>query len=231
MDTKIGVPARLAILAWSFMLILLAPMNALFLVAGLGFIVNAAFYPAALRRLFNWRWAAIFAFLIFSNALFIGPKIGAVGGLAYSPQGLISGVQMACRAAVMLLAVDGFSTSVDISEVAGGLERLGMTGLGFSVGIALNLLPVLRQSALNAWQSLWMRGGFRQKRWRGLRLFLVTVLSNAIRRAEEIALAAESRGYSPGRLHPWPLRRGSLDWLVVLLAIGSTALIGWIAWR
>jgi len=143
----------------------------------------------------------------------------------------MSGLQMACRAIVMLLAVDGFSSSVDVSEVAGLLERLGLTGLGFSVGIALNLLPVLRQSASNAWQSLWMRGGLRQKRWRGLRLYLVTVLSNAIRRAEEIALAAEARAYSPGRLRPWPLRKGSLDWLIILASVGSAAIVALIAWR
>lgn len=231
MKTRIGTPARLGLLGWSFALMFLTPLNVIFWVAGLSFLVNIAFYPTALKRLINWRWVGIFAFLILTNAFLLGPRDQIAWIVPYSWEGLMSGLQMACRAIVMLLAVDGFSSSVDVSEVAGLLERLGLTGLGFSVGIALNLLPVLRQSASNAWQSLWMRGGLRQKRWRGLRLYLVTVLSNAIRRAEEIALAAEARAYSPGRLRPWPLRKGSLDWLIILASVGSAAIVALIAWR
>jgi energy-coupling factor transporter transmembrane protein EcfT len=228
---KIGTPARLGLFIWSFILILLTPLHALFWVAGLCIVVNVAFYPEALHRLLNWRWLLLFAILVFSNGLFLGQKDSLAWVVPYSLEGLVSGIQMALRALVMLLAVDGFSSKVDVSEVAGFLERTGMTGLGFSVGIALNLLPVLRRSALNAWQSLWMRGGWRRKRWRAIRLYLVTVLSNAIRRAEEIALAAEARAYSPGRLRPWPLRKGNLDWLLLLTEFGSGVVIMVVAWK
>ena len=75
-------------------------------------------------------------------------------------------MQIALRILVVLVAIQGMTSSVDISSVAGLLERAGLHGLGFSVGVALNLLPGLLQSAQNAWRSLWMRGGLRKQRLR-----------------------------------------------------------------
>jgi energy-coupling factor transporter transmembrane protein EcfT len=118
---------------------------------------------------------------------------------------------MALRAMVVLIAVDGFSSSVSISEVTGLLERSGMRGLGFSVGIAMNLLPSLRLAGRNAWYSLWMRGGLRGRRLHGLKLYLVTVIANTLRRAEEIALAAEARAFTPEKARWLPIKRGALD--------------------
>jgi len=128
---------------------------------------------------------------------------------------------------VILLAVEGLSRSVSIPEIAGLLERTGLRGLGFSVGVAVNLLPALQQSARNAWYSMRMRGGLRRNRWRGVQLLVVTIISNALRRAEEIALAAEARAFSPEHPRKQPLRRGRGDGviLVIALLIWSTFLL------
>jgi len=69
-----------------------------------------------------------------------------------------------------------------------------------------------------------MRGGL----WRGLQLFLLTVLTNALRRSEEIVLAAEVRAFRPDRSQSVPLRIGRLDvWLIPtsLLYFGLVILI------
>jgi energy-coupling factor transporter transmembrane protein EcfT len=124
---------------------------------------------------------------------------------------------------VVLTAVDSFTHAVDITQIAGLLERVGLRGLGFSLGVALNLLPGLQQSGIHAWQSLRMRGGLRQKKWRGLRLLVVTIITNALRRAEEIALAAESRAFSPERSRPAPLKISHLD--RVLLPVGVLCML------
>jgi energy-coupling factor transporter transmembrane protein EcfT len=73
----------------------------------------------------------------------------------------------------------------------------------------------LQTAAINTWHSLWMRGGLRKQRWRGLRLLLLTIITNALRRTEEIALAAEGRAFCPEQCRAMPLRAGSLDWAVV----------------
>jgi energy-coupling factor transporter transmembrane protein EcfT len=136
-----------------------------------------------------------------------------------SSSGLEAGLHMALRAVVVILAVDGFSSSVDIAEVAGLLERVGLPGLGFSMGVAVNLLPALRESSQNTWRSLQMRGGFRHRWWQGLRLLLVTVVANALRRAEEIALAAEVRAFSPERSRALSIKMGAFDLYIVIVLL------------
>jgi len=89
---------------------------------------------------------------------------------------------------------------------------------GECFGVATNQLPDLRQSSMNAWHSLCVRGGLRACWWRGIQLLLLTVLSNTLCHAEEIVLAAEVRAFTPECSRAIPLRRGKLDlWLVLPL--------------
>jgi energy-coupling factor transporter transmembrane protein EcfT len=145
----------------------------------------------------------------------------SIWGVGYSSQGLSIGLQIALRFIVVLIALNGLTGSVEITSIAGLLERVGLQGLGFSMGVALNLLPSLQQSSTNAWHSLWMRGGLRRQRWRGIRLLLFSIITNALRRAEEIALAAETRAYSPDRSRPLPIVIGNWDWAILFFALGT----------
>lgn len=225
---RLGTPGRLAILLWSLVLASLSPPDRLLLACGLALATNVALYPAALSSLRRWRWLLFAALLILPNALWLGQADWTLAGVPVSSAGLAAGLRMALRMVVVLVAVDGFAGAVDIGQVAGLLERLGLPGLGFSLGVATNLLPALNQSAGNAWDSLKMRGGLRRRWWRGLRLLLVTVMASALRRAEEIALAAEARAFQPGQSRPLPVQRGAWDWVVLvgLLASGALLLLG-----
>lgn len=219
----LGTIGRLAILVWSYALILLAPDGRLVVAISLTFAVNTLLYPKALKRLLRWRWLVFACLLVVPSMLWGGEVDQVLGAIPYSSSGLTAGLNMILRALVLILAIDGFSTTVDISEVAGLLERAGLPGLGFSMGVAVNLLPALRKSSQNAWRALQMRGGFRHQRWRALQLFLITVVTNALHRAEEIALAAEVRAFSVEQSRALPLRAGKLDaYLVIVL---STALL------
>ena len=104
-------------------------------------------------------------------------------------------------------------------EVAGALERGGLHGLGFSLGVATNLLPDLRRSSTATWHSLRMRGGLRGRWLRGLQLLLLAVMTNALRHAEEIVLAAETRAFLPEKSRSVPLKRGRLDGWIVLAGV------------
>ena len=175
-------------------------------------------YPRSLPRLLRLRWLMLMGLLALPPVFFLGEIDRSLWGIGVSTEGVLAGLQIAMRLIVVVVAVDGFTSKVDIASVAGLLERVGLQGLGFSMGVALNLLPSLQQSSINAWHSLWMRGGLRRQRWRGLRLLLVTVVTNALRRAEEIALAAEARAFTPESARPMPLKVGRLDWLATALA-------------
>lgn len=220
----IGTAGRLAIFAWSLALVLFSPADRLFAAAGLALLANAALHPPAVKRLMRCRWLVFAGLLVLPSMLWVDGADGMVLGVPVSSAGLAAGLQMVLRGLTVIVAVDGFSTTVDIAEVAGLLERIGFPGLGFSIGVAMNLLPALRKSSQNTWRSLQMRGGFRRQRWRGLQLLLVTVVVNALRRAEEIALAAEVRGFSPERSRAMAIRVGSYD-----LYIAAGLLVLWLA--
>ncbi len=187
--------------------------------------VLAWLYPFALKRITGSRWLLILGGILVMNILFGGlreePDIHILG-FPVASLTLLHSVHMVLRAALILLAADGFSASVDITEIAGLLERGGLRGLGFSLGVAANLLPDLRRSSMAAWQALRMRGGLRGRRGlRGLQLMFLAILTNALRHAEDIVLAAEVRAFQPEHSRRVPLRVGRLDGWVVLVSLLS----------
>lgn len=224
----LGSLGRLAIFLWALGMVLFPPLDRGVIPALLTLVVLGALYPFALRRLTRPRWLLILASLFLVNLFFGIPEEGTdlvVFGLSLSSVAIFNGLQMVLRAIVILVAADGLSASVDITEVAGLLERGGLHGLGFSIGVATNLLPDLRQSSMNAWHSLRMRGGLRAQWWRGLQLMVLTVLTNALRHTEEIVMAAEVRAFRPELSRKVALRIGLLDGWIVGVCIAVLILV------
>ena len=216
---KLGTLSYLVIFAWSLGMVMLAPARYLLPIGGLCFLVAALVYPRSFRRLMRPRWLVMILILALPPVFFLGDLDRNIWGLAYSSEGLVSALQILLRVIIVLVSVNGFTSSVDIPSIAGLLERFGLKGLGFSMGVALNLLPSLQTAAINTWHSLWMRGGLRARRWRGMRLLLLTIITNALRRTEEIALAAEGRAFCPEQPCAIPLQVGSLDTVVTVGAV------------
>lgn len=218
----IGSLGHFVIFLWALIMVLLPPLAheiipTLFMLG-----VMVMMYPFALQRLASPRWLVILTSLFLINVFFgvsDGTNDWVVLGLHLSSVAVFDGAVMTLHAVVILMAADGLSSSVNIIEVAGLFERGGLRGLGFSIGVATNLLPDLRQSSLIAWHSLRMRGGLRAQWWRGVQLLLLTIISNALRHAEEIVLAAEVRAFRPELSKKVSVRTGILDWWIVI-AIG-----------
>lgn len=204
---------------------MLTPQTYIPVVAALCIIVSILIFPLSPHRLFHWRWLIFMLLLSLPPVFLLGEIDRSLWGVGYSSEGLRAGLQIALRFIVVLIALNGLTGSVEITAIAGLLERVGLQGLGFSMGVALNLLPSLQQSSINTWHSLWMRGGLRRQRWRGLRLLIFSIVTNALRRAEEIALAAEARAYSPDRSRPLPIVVGNWDWFIIFLTLGSFVMI------
>lgn len=158
-----------------------------------------AFHPAGLRSLASRRAWLFVALLLIPAALFLGPGEEAAGSVLWWLPGLLVGAQMAVRALAILVAVGGFAASVSVSELAGLMERAGLKGLGFAIGVAVNILPTIQETFTNAYHALRLRGGFRRRRLRALRCLLVTVIANSLRHAEDIVSAAEARAFSAER--------------------------------
>lgn len=214
---KVGITGYLAVFAWSVLAVMLAPARVIHWVAIICFLIAAVFYPRSFRSIMRLRWLIMIIILALPPVFVVGELDRNLGGIPYSSTGLVSSIQIATRVLVVLIAVNGLTSSVDITSVAGLLERLGLHGIGFSVGVALNLLPSLQQSALNAWRSLSMRGGLRKERLRAIRLMAVTIMASALNRAEEIALAAEARAFSPERARGLPVKNGKYDRAILVI--------------
>ncbi|MFH2038834.1 MAG: energy-coupling factor transporter transmembrane component T [Chloroflexota bacterium] len=208
---KFGTISFLALFIWSLVMVMLAPPRSLLLAGGLCLLAAALVHPRSFQQLMRFRWLIMIIFLAIPPIFFLGDLDRSLWGITYSSEGLASSLRIIIRVIIVLVAVDGFTRSVDISSIAGLLERIGLKGLGFSMGVAINLLPSLQTATINTWHSLWMRGGLRKQRWRGIRLLLMTIIANALRRTEEIALAAECRAFRPEQSRAIPLRAGSLD--------------------
>ncbi len=214
-----GAAARLFLFGWSLAIVLLAPAARMWPAAALALLAAALFYPGAIRRALRPRWVILLALMALPSLLLPGQpavQIGEWGALSH--EGLLAALRTALRAFVILVAVDGLTASVDVAQIAALFERSGLKGLGFALGVALNLLPILRDTTTITWQSLRMRGGLRRRPLRGLRYFFVTVISSALRRAADIALAAEARAYTPANSRPAALHTTAVDGPLMALA-------------
>lgn len=224
--SEIGLIGRLTLFFWSLAMVMLAPLTRIPLAAGLCLGAAFAVYPRAIGRLLRIRWLVLCALLALPAVFWMGELDLAIGALRFSSQGLSLARQIVLRMMVVLVAIEGLTASVDITSIANLLERAGLRGLGFSVGVALNLLPALRKASVTTWRSLKMRGGLRRQRCHSIQLLLTTILTNALRWAEEVALAAEARAFSPARCRVVPVKRGSLDrWVLAACLLSFFALL------
>jgi energy-coupling factor transporter transmembrane protein EcfT len=223
-----GTWGHLAFLIWAIVLGMVAAEARVIVVLGFVIVVSALFFPGGLRPVRRLEFWFLVASAVLFSPLLIGEKDLSLFGLGLSRQGFWAGLWMALRALSMALAVGGFAYAVSVDEMARLFEAAGLKGLGFVVGVAFNLLPTLEETARNAYQAMRLRGGFQRERLQALRMLLVTVVVNALRRGDEVVEAAEARAFRPDgpRQAPLPLGQADLALVAVLIILGA----GLLAW-
>jgi energy-coupling factor transporter transmembrane protein EcfT len=127
---------------------------------------------------------------------------------------------MALRALCLTVAFSVALDALSVSEMARLFEMVGLKGLGFALGVALNLLPTLRETATTAYHTLRLRGGFRRRPWQTLKLFLVTVIANALRHSDDVVNAAAARAFEPTVRRREPVRFQRADGLLAVMLLG-----------
>jgi energy-coupling factor transporter transmembrane protein EcfT len=223
-----GTWGHLAFLIWAIVLGMVAAEARVIVVLGFVIVVSTLFFPGGLRPVRRLEFWFLVASAVLLSPFLIGEKDLSLFGLSLSRQGFWAGLWMALRALSMALAVGGFAYAVSVDEMARLFEAAGLKGLGFVVGVAFNLLPTLEETARNAYQAMRLRGGFQRERLQALRMLLVTVVVNALRRGDEVVEAAEARAFRPDgpRQAPLPLGRADLALVAVLIILG----VGLLAW-
>jgi len=156
--------------------------------------------PGAVHSLKKRRfWFFLASITVVSVLAMGGEETVAVGGLNLSREGLSAGVGMALRATTIILATAVFARTASIGGLSALFARLGVSEIGFLLGIAVNLVPLIQHTAASALLAMRLRGGFRRKRLEALKRLVVTILVNSLRHSEDIVCAAESRGFGEGR--------------------------------
>lgn len=200
----LGPGGYLAFLLWALLLVALLPDNRLGLllivVLAFGWLNGRAGWLMLTRRRF---WLFILSIAALAPFLLGEPDV-RWGALPLSRAGLEAGLWMAVRAMTLMLAFSVSLGGLSVTQMTRLFDALGLRGLGFALGVALNLGPVLRETVEATYHTLRLRSGFRRP-VQSLRLFLVTVIANALRYGDDVVRAASARAFDP----TIPLQRGN----------------------
>jgi len=145
-------------------------------------------------------------------------------------QGLHKGTLVTWRFALLLMSASFLTFTTSPSELVCGLEwllrPLNILGISsrdvaFMVSLALRFVPTLLEEIRMIREAQMARGasfgtGGLRKRTRSILFLLTPLLNNSIQRAEDLALAMESRGYGRGaRTSMRELKLGYNDFLAL----------------
>jgi hypothetical protein len=219
---RLNPGSYLAFLLWALLLVALLPAGRLGLLLPLVVAFGWLGGGAVLQVLANRRFWLFFLSTLAIAPFILGEADVRWGMLRLSRMGLEAGLWMALRAATLMLAFSASLGALSVAQMIHLFDGLGLRGLGFALGVALNLGPVLRDTVEAAYHTLRLRGGFRRP-VQAARLFLVTVIANGLRYGDDVVQAASARAFDPAakpaRVTPI-LERADKVFIAGLVAVG-----------
>jgi len=117
-EQYLGTVGYLAIFFFSITAVMFTPAPRLPWATGVCLLAAALVYPQAFRSLMRLRWLVMIGLMALPPLFLIGDLDHSLAGIPYSSEGLLSGMQIALRVLVVLVAIQGMTGSVDISSVA-----------------------------------------------------------------------------------------------------------------
>lgn len=164
------------------------------------------------------------------------PWFTLLGWIRPSWQGVHYGAGMALKLTTFLAVGTLFLSTAKVEEFAYALTRLGLPfKLGFTMTLAFRLVPAFVEAGFTVVQAQrcrgfdFDRGSFLQRLGRYVPL-IVPVFIGALRRADNMAMALEARGFQSGRQRSFyqRYRFGAADALALALAVAVAGLYLWI---
>ncbi|MRS12679.1 MAG: energy-coupling factor transporter transmembrane protein EcfT [Actinobacteria bacterium] len=165
-----------------------------------------------------------------------------IGPLGIDGQGLVDGIFFVVRVILLVVGTSLLTLTTTPVQLTDGLERVmrPLEALRFPAGevammltIALRFIPTTAQEAEKIIVAQTARGarfdeGGLIRRTRAFVPVMVPLFVNLFRRAEDLALAMESRCYrgGPGRTRLNPSHMTVRDWLVLLCASAVLIVVG-----
>ncbi len=180
------------------------------------FLISSEVSRQLRRRRF---WFFLVSLVLLSSVAMGGEKDIYIAGVELSSEGVLSGMGMAIRAATIVIAMSTFARVASIGELSLLFARLGQRELGFLLGIALNLLPLIQRTSANVLLAMRLRGGFRRNRLRSLQKMAVTIVVNSLRHSDDIIYAAESRAFGGVQPKLAPIIARKTDYILLLSSV------------
>jgi energy-coupling factor transport system permease protein len=201
-----------------------------------------------LRTLRTILWVGVLMFFLYLFAT-PGAPVVAFGGLAITSPGIVAGAAMVYRLILLVIVASLLTLTTSPIQLAHGLEsllspmariRLPVQDLAMVVTITLRFVPTLFEEIDKIAKAQTARGadflsGGPIRRARNLTAVFVPIFVSAIRRADELAMAMDTRCFrgAPKRTRMQQLRLGLLDLIaiaiVILISLACVA-IGRLAW-
>ena len=209
------------------------PLFILPISAGIGaLILLSGATPTLYRLRILFFFIFLFTLLIWSVFYGRGTRLVALPSLPVTREGLLFGLGMATKLSTFLATGALFLSTTRIEEFAYAFTLLGLPyRISFTMTLAFRLVPLFLEAAFTVIQAQRCRGldihrGRLLERLRHYVLVLIPVFMGALRRADQMAIALEVRGFNSGtprtfyQRAPW---RTSDVW--ALLAVLSVTLV------
>ncbi len=229
----LAVPAVLYSGSWPTIVAVTAWLAAVAWLAGL----RPGIYWRSMRPL----WILLLLSFVIQAFFTPGEPLISIGSVDISGSGLLQGALLLWRLGILLVLASVITFTTTPLQLTGALEwilspltrlRVPVREMVMIMNMALRFVPTLFDEArllLMAQQSRgadFTSGGVRE-RVRGLAPFMVPLLTNIFRRADELALAMELRCYQVGapRSRMNELRFAAADYTAVAVTAALLALV------
>ncbi len=173
-----------------------------------------------------------------------GATLLAIGPIKITMLGLLNGVRMFCRFVLIIFMTTLLTLTTSPIQLTDGLEkiltpfrivRFPVHELALMLSISLRFIPTLMDEAEKILKAQKARGvdftsGQIKTRIRAIIPLLVPLFISAFKRAEDLAIAMEARGYrgGHGRTRFRLLKWSYLDTILIISLIVLAALLIWL---
>jgi energy-coupling factor transport system permease protein len=186
-------------------------------------------------------WLVLFTFFLHLFLTREGTIILDLGWFAIYEEGLRQGIFISMRFFLLILITSLLTLTTTPIEITDGLERLlgplkkvnfPVHELALMMSIALRFIPTLMQETDKIMKAQTARGveyssGPIKERIKAIVPLLIPLFISSFKRAEELAVAMEARGYKggEGRTKYRQLTWAAADTLMIVFLLGVTALL------
>lgn len=168
-----------------------------------------------------------------------GPALVTIAGIQFSREGVLLGLGIGLRLFSMGICFYGFSVTTSPSDIALGLNQIGVPyKFAYLTSFAFRFLPLMQDEARMLLTAMALRGSSESgtanpfRRGRALVRMMFPMLVASMKRSGDIALSMELRGYGlpgPRSYLRRPRFRGTDAVVGIVVLLVTAALLVWSA--